>query len=63
MKFDYEIARFIGYLSIRPHLDKAAATKGMHDLIKFQWDKEQPHHTYKPITTDEFKVMREKFKL
>lgn len=59
---EYNIAKFIGYFSLRPHLDKANSHKSIDDLIPLPWDKK---HTAKAqsITLDEFNLMREKFKI
>ena len=60
---EYNIARFIGYFCIRPHLDKANSNKSIDELIKFEWDKKTPSKEFKPITLEEFNLMKEKFNI
>ncbi len=35
----------------------------MDELIKFNWDKKSNENIYKPITKEEFEIMKEKFKI
>ena len=59
---EYNIAKFIGYFSIRPHLDKANSHRSIDELIPMPWDKKHKPKV-EPITLDEFNLMREKFKI
>jgi hypothetical protein len=60
-KVDYNVARFIGYLAIKPHLDKAHQNKAIDEIIPFSWEKEMKKQSYKPITMEEFEKMKEVF--
>ncbi len=58
-KHEYNLARFISYFSIKPHLDKAQQNKDIDSLIPFNWETKKKK--YRQLTVDEVEELRRKF--
>ena len=61
-KKQYELARFISYFSIKPHLEKSSQSKSMDVLIPFGWEKDENKIRVKKLSSDEFNDLRKKWK-
>lgn len=58
---EYNKARLVGYLAIRPHLDKKYHNTAIDEIIPFAWEKESKKKAHTPITIEEFEALKKAF--
>ncbi|ERM82389.1 hypothetical protein P872_18510 [Rhodonellum psychrophilum GCM71 = DSM 17998] len=59
---DYEVARLIGYLSLKPHLNKSSQKKNINEVIPFGWDDNKvKSKEIKKLSLEEFEDLKLKW--